>query len=108
LLLPRCTEQLERLAVTIFQLNLLTAWSRLHFIAEMQSRALQGLDPGRKVRHLENHTIPAARFLRVAIRHRARTRRARATENQFEIAGRNLGKSRQMLLIQLETELLSV
>src|SRR5438128_1317507 len=74
----------------------------------MQSRIFQRLNPGRKVRHLENHPIPAARLLGVAIRHRARTRRAGATQNQFEIAGRNLGKSRQMLLIQLETKLLSV
>jgi hypothetical protein len=47
-------EQLDGIAVRILQLDLLTAWSGLHLIAEAQPRLLQDLNPSRKICHLQH------------------------------------------------------
>ncbi|MGB7634526.1 MAG: hypothetical protein WBL68_12435, partial [Nitrososphaeraceae archaeon] len=43
-----------------------------------------------------------------AIGHRSRTRGSGTAENKFKIADRNLTESRQILLVQIETEHLSI
>jgi hypothetical protein len=47
-------KQLDGIAVWILQLDLLTAWSCLHLIAEGQARLLQDLNPSRKICHLQH------------------------------------------------------
>src|SRR5262249_54998551 len=74
----------------------------------MKSRLLQGLDCCGKIGHLKDDPIPSAGLLATAAGHRARTRGARAAQDQLEIAERDLCKSRQMLSVDLEPESLCI
>jgi hypothetical protein len=64
-------EQLNGIAIGVFQLNLLAAWTDLHFIPKMEASFLQCLYLRRKVSHLKDYSIPSTRFLVTTIRHRA-------------------------------------
>jgi hypothetical protein len=44
----------------------------------------------------------------LAVRHRARTGRSRAAENELQVSFRNLREGGQSLMIQMKTKLLSV
>src|SRR3954452_4034810 len=101
-------EKLNRVAIRILQQDLLAARSDFHLIAKMQSRRFQNLDPSGQVGDLENDTVPPARLLAMSVGHRTRTRCARATENQLEMAARNLSEGGQILELELEAELLCI
>jgi len=60
-------EQLDRIAVRIFDLNLFAAGADLHFISKTQTRLFQVSDARRQILHLEKHTVPSARLLLTAI-----------------------------------------
>ena len=77
-------EQLDRIAVGIFQLDLFAAGAYFHLIAKMKPGVLQRLSPGRKIRNLEDHPVPPAGLLSATIRHRPGTRSPGTAENQFE------------------------
>jgi hypothetical protein len=67
--LPSRLEQLDRIAVGIFDLCLLAAWTNLDLIAEMNSRIREHLNERREILDLQNHAIPPARFLLPPVRH---------------------------------------
>jgi hypothetical protein len=62
-------EQLNRIAVGIFNLNLFAARAYLHFILKTQTRLLQVSDACRQILHLKKHTVPSAGLLLTAIGH---------------------------------------
>jgi hypothetical protein len=101
-------EQLDRIAVGIFQLDLFAARANLQLIAKMQAGLPEGIDTSRKIAHLKNNSIPAAWLLATTVRHGARAGSTRAAENQFQIADRYLSESRQVLVLQLKPHLLRV
>jgi hypothetical protein len=56
-------EQLDRIAVEIFNLNLLAARAYLHFIFKTHTRLFQVSDARRQILHLKKHTVPSAGLL---------------------------------------------
>ena len=62
-------EQLNRIAVGIFNLNLFAARAYLHFISKMQTGLFQLSDARWQIPHLKEHTVPSAGLLLTAIRH---------------------------------------
>jgi hypothetical protein len=62
-------EQLDRIAVGIFQLDLPTPRAYFYLIPKMKPTLIQGLDPGMKIGNLEDHAVPAAWFLVATIWH---------------------------------------
>ena len=62
-------EQLNRIAVGIFNLNLFAARAYLHFISKTQTRLFQVSNARRQILHLKKHTVPSARLLMTAIGH---------------------------------------
>ena len=52
-------EQLDRIAVRIFQLDLLAARADFHVVAKMESGLFQLRDPRSEIGHLKNHAIPS-------------------------------------------------
>ena len=66
--LPRRLEQLDRISVWIFQLDLSTAWSLFHLVAEMQTRFFQRLDALGKTFDAKDDSRPAPWLLPAAIR----------------------------------------
>src|SRR5688572_3374001 len=101
-------KQFNRIAVGILYLDLLPAGACFHRVPESQACFLHPLDLCGKILHLKHHAIPTSWLLPPAIRHIARTRCAGAAENKLQAGGRNLSEGRQLLEIQLETELLGV
>src|SRR5258706_8020433 len=99
--LPGRLEQLDRIAVWIFQLDLLSRRAGLHLVAKMQPRLLQRLDSPRKVGHAKDHAVPPARFLTMPVGHRARPRRPGPADQKLEIAERYVGERRKLLMLQL-------
>src|SRR5688500_5937246 len=69
-------EQLDGIPVRIFDLDLLTAGSRLHAVPKEKTGFSQPFDERRKVLDAQHDTIPAAGFLCLALRHRSRSGRA--------------------------------
>src|SRR5437762_12481151 len=78
-------EQLDRIAVGIFQLDLFAARAYFHLIAKMKPSVLQRLNPRRKIANMEDHPVPAAGFLLATIWHWPGTRSPGTAENEFEI-----------------------
>src|SRR5258705_13192912 len=101
-------EQLDRIAVGIFQLDLLASRTYLQLIPKMQSSLFQHFNSSGQVFDLQNYPIPSTRPLLTTIRHRTRTRSARTTENEFQIADGDLSESRQVLHIQFEAKLFCI
>ena len=60
-------EQLNRIAVGIFNLNLFAAGADLHFISKTQTRLFQLSNACRQILHLKEHTVPSAGLLMTAI-----------------------------------------
>lgn len=79
-------EQLNRIAVGIFNLNLSSAGAHLHFISEAQTRLSQAGNERRQVPHLKKHTVPSAGLLFTAIGHGAGARGPGTAQNQLEAA----------------------
>src|SRR5262249_34978729 len=78
--------------------------SDLHRVAKADPTFLELPDAGRQISRLEDDAIPAAGLLVAAVRHRPRTRRAWAAENQLEPAQGNLTERRQVLMGQRESQ----
>jgi hypothetical protein len=89
-------------------LYLFAAGAYFHLIAKMKSSLLHRRYPSRKIGDLKDHSVPSAGFLVVTIRHRARTRGPRTAEYELEIADRDLGECRQILMVDCETKLLTI
>src|SRR5688500_11654548 len=98
-------EELDRIAVGIFQLDLPAARPDLHLVAETEARFLQRPDLRREVRDLQHYPIPATGFLLPPIGQRTRSRRPRPAQQDLEIADRDARECRQLLRFQLEAEL---
>src|SRR6516225_9567104 len=62
-------EQLNRIAVRIFNLNLFAAGAYLHFISKTQTGLFQVSDARRQILHVKEYTVPSAGLLLTAIRH---------------------------------------
>jgi len=60
-------EQLNRVAVGIFNLNLFAAGAYLHLISKTQTRLFQVRNECRQILHLKEHTVPSAGLLMTAI-----------------------------------------
>src|SRR5687768_18515078 len=58
--LPSRLEELDRIPVRIFHLDLPASRPDLHLVAELHSGFLQRVDPLREIAHAEDHSIPAA------------------------------------------------
>ena len=78
-------EQLDGVAVGVFQLNLLAGRTSFHFIPKMEACFLEGFNSARKVSHPQDHSVPATGLLVTTIRHRPRARRSRAAEQDRKI-----------------------
>ena len=98
-------EQLDRIAIGVFQLDLLASRAYFHFIPKMQACLLQFFDPGRKIGYPKNHPVPPSGFLMMTVRHHARTRRSRSAEKNLDVFDRDGRELRQLLMFQLETKL---
>jgi hypothetical protein len=71
----------------------------------MKSRCFQILDPQGEIGEFKDDPIPPAGLLAKSARHRTRTRRAGAAEDELEIAARDLSEGGRILSIKLEAEL---
>src|SRR5262245_8705924 len=101
-------EHLDRIAIRIFDLDLLSAWSYLDLISESQPRVLEDRDASREIFYPQYFSVPSDGPLLASIRHRSIAGRARAGENQFQISDRDLGEWRQLLLIEVEGHMLCI
>ena len=68
-------EQLDRVAVRIFNLNLFAARTNLHLVSKTQTRLSQLTDARRQVLHLKQNAVPSAGLLLAAVRQWAGPRR---------------------------------
>src|SRR5438477_5459845 len=62
-------EQLNRVAVRIFNLNLFAARANFHFISETQTRLFEVSNLRTQILHLKQHTVPPAGLLLTAVGH---------------------------------------
>ena len=76
-------EKLNRIAVGIFQLDLLAPWTYFHVIAETQTCLSQFLNLFREPLYVKDRTVPSAGFLGTTIRHGAGTGSTGPAENEF-------------------------
>src|SRR5215831_159637 len=67
-------EQLNRIAVGIFDLNLLPTGAGFHFISKTPARLFQISNARRQILHLKQHAVPSAGFLLAAVGHGPRSR----------------------------------
>jgi len=104
----RWLEQLDRISIRIFELNLPPAGSNLHLISEGRAVSPKVGDMSRQVRHAEYDAIPPAGLLLPPIGQRPRPGRTRPTENELEGAERDLTERGQMLKVEIETEVTRV
>ena len=74
-------EQLNWIAVGIFNLNLFAARAYLPFISKTYTRLFQLSNARRQILQLKKHTVPSAWFLLTAIRHWSGPRCARTTQD---------------------------
>src|SRR5688572_4073932 len=56
-------EELDRIPVGIFHLDLSAARTSLHLIAKLHPSVLERVDLRRKISHAKDHSIPSARLL---------------------------------------------
>ena len=74
----------------------------------MESCFFQPFDALGKIRDAKNDAIPSARLLMLAVRHRTRTRCPRAAQQKVQPAERDVGESRELLMLEREPEMLGV
>jgi len=77
-------EQLNRIAVGIFNLNLFAARADFHFISKTHACIFQVGNAHRQISYLKNHAVPSTRLLLTAIRHCPRSRSAGTAQDQLE------------------------
>jgi hypothetical protein len=107
-LLSRWFKQLDRVAVRVFNLNLTSAGTGFHLVAKAQAGALECGDTGREIRDFQDDTVPATGLLTLTSRQRPRSGGSGATEQDVRIAQRDIREGRELLMLQLETEMLRV
>src|SRR6516225_9536060 len=78
-------EELNRIAVGIFNLNLFATWADLHFISKPHAYVFQVSNARRQILHLNNHAVPSACLLLTAIGRWPRSRSAGAAQDQLEV-----------------------
>src|SRR5262245_16725152 len=108
LLSGRGFEQFDRVPVGVLDLDLSAARTGFHLIPERQPGVLQRVDECRQIGDLQDHAVPAARFLALAVRHRPRSRRARTAEQNVSVAKRDARKGGELLVFELESQMLGV
>jgi len=79
-------EQLDRIAIWIFNLNLFAARADLHLISKTQTRLFQLSDARRQVLHLQENAVPSAGLLLTAVGQWTGPRRPRIAQDQLEAA----------------------
>src|SRR5262245_4142451 len=77
-------EQLNRIAVGIFDLNLLPTGAGFHFISKTHACLVQISNARRQILHLKHHAVPSAGFLLTAVGHRPRSRSTWTAQDQLE------------------------
>ena len=102
--LSRGLEQLDGIAIGIFDLDLLAARPRLHVVPKMETGSLQRLDERWKIVDPKHDAVPSAGFLRLTVRHRARSGCSRTAEQNLRIAERNARERRELLVYEHEAE----
>src|SRR5262245_6531066 len=68
--LSRGLEQLDRIAVRVFDLNLASARTGFHLVAEAEAAALERGDAAWKVRDFQDDAVPPAGLLTLTVWHR--------------------------------------
>src|SRR5688572_11518011 len=101
-------EELGRIPISIFQLDLSASRTDLHLIAKPHPDFLERVDPRSKIGHAQDHSIPPARLLGLTARHRTRSRCSRSTEQQYKPSERDTGECGELLMFQLEAEMVRV
>src|SRR5712671_995098 len=71
--LGRWLEELDGIAVGIFDLDLSAGGTSLHLIAKLHTRDLQRVDLRRQIGDAKDHAIRSARLLGLAAGHRTRS-----------------------------------
>src|SRR5687767_5687498 len=71
----------------------------------MEAGFPQDLDERRQVRDSEHNTIPPARLLRPAVRHRPGSRRLRTAEQDLRVAERDIGERGKLLVFERKAEM---
>src|SRR5262249_41775165 len=72
------------------------------------TRCFQLSDQRRKIRDGQNDAVPSARLLTLTVRHRARAGRTGTAEQDLDVAKGDTGKSRQLLVLEPEPEVLRI
>jgi hypothetical protein len=98
----RWLEQLDGIAVGIFDLDLSADGTTLDLIAKLHARVLERFDLRRQICDAQDHSIPSARPLGFAAGQRARARCTPPTEQQPEVPERHTRKRGQLLMFQFE------
>src|SRR5262249_46243988 len=97
-------EQLDGIAIRIFNLNLFPARALLHFISEAKACRFKLSNAPAQIIHLKQHAVPVAGLLMPAIGHWPGPRCAWAAQDQLEAVNRYLAERRQVLHVQLEAQ----
>ena len=64
-------QQLDRIALGIFDLDLVAAGAHLHLVPDTHTSLRQASDQPSQVLHFKEHAVPPARLLLPAVRHRS-------------------------------------
>jgi hypothetical protein len=92
-------EQLYRIAVRVFHLNLFATRTNFHLISKVHPFLFKVGNACRQIFHLKNYSIPASWLLLTSIGHAPRARSTRTAENQLEITNGDLTERGQVLVI---------
>jgi hypothetical protein len=79
-------------------LDLSTAGTGFHLVTKAKSCLFQFRDEAWKIRDLQHHTIPAARFLLLSVWHRPRARCARTAEQNLRVTKGDVRKRGELLV----------
>src|SRR5262245_45660583 len=109
-MLPSRLEDLHRVAVGVFELDLLAAGTLFDLVPEAKARLLQLRDAGRQIIDFKDDPVPPPRLLLAAVGQRAGPRTLRAAEPEGEVPVRDggEGRSRWKSLVQFEAQVLRV
>ena len=106
--LSRGLEQLNRITIGIFDLDLLAARTLLHRVPKMEAGFLQTVNERWKVDHAKHDPVPSAWFLLLTVRHWPRSRRLRAAEQNLRVAERDACERGKLLVFEREAEVRGV
>jgi RNA polymerase sigma-70 factor (ECF subfamily) len=101
-------EEFDRVPVRVLDLNLAATGPRFHLVAKPSGGLFQFRNESRQIADLQHDTIPAARFLLLAIRHGPRSGGTRTAEQNLRVTQRDACECRELLMLQLEPEVLRI